>query len=153
MTNTDSLKELNYKAIMTLYSYANEQKTATTDILRTIDDIITDTFINKNDIAKILIMVEKLTTLAERNINITDRNTTITEGYAKIINDTTKNNELMCYCIRDRNDKDDENNKILFAMFADEIDKINNQRRQEKFYYLCDFTLLVGAILALFWYK
>lgn len=139
MTDNDSLKELNYKAIMTLYSYANEQKTATTDILRTIDDIITDTFINKNDIAKIIFIAEKLTTVSEL--------------HSKNISDNMRITELMGNCIRDRNDKDDDKNNKLYNNCIEEINIINGQRRKEKLYYLCDWLLIIMAITAVFFYK
>jgi hypothetical protein len=136
---------LQYKAILSLYDSADKQeneakdiKVSIQDIRRNQDDIVGDTLINKMNIDSIINLVDKLTTLTE---NISERVTLLKEVVGNL---NVLNSEII--------DKVNNHNKLFF-IFAEAIDKINDERTREKFLYLCDFIILIGYTTYVFFSK
>lgn len=149
MTSIDTLKDLNCKAILTLYSYAEDMKKITTDISGNLDTICADVHINQLETDRVIGIIENLTPsikdLIKKNVN-TDLSVGILSKIIvktdKTVEENKKLAELMCNLLNDRIDKQ---HKFL-QMAVTEIDKINQERRQDWFYHYCYYCFYCGFL-------
>ena len=134
LKNISSINEaldLNYKAILTLYTYAEQQKIITTDISGTLNEIIADAIINKNTV--------------ERLVNVVDRLVLINWGMTEISKERTGMNDSMINVA--------EKHERQIKIIVEEFDKMIVSRRYEKIGYCCDFIIIICAITAVYFFK
>ena len=134
LKNISSINEalvLNYKAIITLYTYAEQQKIITTDISGTLNEIIADAIINKN-------AVEKL-------VNVVDSLVLINWGMTDISKERAGINDSMINVA--------EKHERQIKIIVEEFDKMIVSRRYEKIGYCCDFIIIICAITAVYFFK
>ena len=145
MSSISEALDLNYKAIITLYTYTDELKTITTDISGNLNNIVADVEINKMNIQRLLKlnenMVHMIGAVVDGNKDSITNFGNFLDTNLKMANITKDNTEIT--------DKHERQIKII----VEEFDKMIVSRRREKICYMCDFLLIVCAITALYFFK